>query len=1169
MDPLSVIGALAAIVQLSTTVGSYIKTTKDATSDRKKLLSEVNATSSLCQTLVDYVELTDQDDFEPWTATFATLAVPDGPLMQFRKVLLLLEERLTASKLRSKLIKTLTWPFSKPEVLEIMASIERQKLLFNIALSNDALRLSIAIRDDVRGIAQGVATIQLEQEEHMLQTRRLADGIGASQKKSILANLSSIDFESTHLDISSRRVDGTGRWLLETQKFIDWLGASRECLWCRGLPGCGKTILASLVIDTMRNPEGSAFFEIEGNLAHHSSLQSKMNGRRGLAIGVAGIYCSYRSQPTIAAMLGSLVSQLAGKLSILPKSLENIGASPPLKALSSAFADIAMLFDEVIIVVDALDECTIREELLRELRKLLDLNMECVVRILVTSRSGIVDIERELGKSSTKIEIRSSEDDVRTFLRRNLAEQADLSLWIEETPAFEAVIIDAILAKISGMFLLARLYTDIIAHIPTKRGVRKAMEALPDGIEDTYKEAWDRICAQRPHQAVIGKKVLAWVIHSARPIRVSEVIYALAIEDGDEELDVEGFIDPKSLTSFCAGLVIINEESNLLSLVHPTTQEYFNSNKAELLPTAHEEIAMTCMTYLRMRPFSDEGALDDLLAFGKRVSDSPMLGYATVYWGTHVYNAGSERLMAETLAFLKHEKARLSASQALLLNIAGEQKLGTEWPEFSNFGPDDKSFEFQSYQSSQMRISGIHLASFFGLESIVRNFLKSGSNIDEPDGEGGTSIHWALMGEQNEMLRWLLEHGANPNINRCETWFRRWDMAGYFTLPITLAAWMNNVNALRLLLQHGAAINQSQKTTSNKEGDNEWNALSTALYAKALYAEKDEASQFLLEHGADPNLDENGICWPANHGDLEIMKKLLGAGLNEHNMQRAVFAAAESGQLAMLALLLEAGAKADGGPASSSGPPTVNPLVATISNISWLENSAPLECLNLLINAGANVSMICSRTYLYADDFHIGLNVFWSAREDRQTTPLLTAAYFGRCDMIRVLVEKGADLDFGVDQPPFTLPLKAALDREGYECASESEVASSSSVRDTVKLLLELGANPNLCPEVEQARIQQFVTMSDGDYATLDALQYFLRQPRFGEDNHEDSFRERKNQLLRLVDKAAHLRLCGKRDKDRFKQFMDWTEDELDAFDKQRELRAERLDRMIRGPLVN
>lgn len=147
-----------------------------------------------------------------------------------------------------------------------------------------------------------------------------------------------------------------------------------------------------------------------------------------------------------------------------------------------------------------------------------------------------------------------------------------------------------------------------MTSIPTKRGVRKALETLPAGPENTYKEAWERICAQKPQQAELGKKILLWILHSTRPLRVQEVQHALAMEEGDDQLYLDGLVDEQELTSFCAGLVVVDEQSGFIGLVHSTTQEFFQQRKQELFPLAHEIIATTCITYLCTKDFKDSGA---------------------------------------------------------------------------------------------------------------------------------------------------------------------------------------------------------------------------------------------------------------------------------------------------------------------------------------------------------------------------------------------------------------------------------------------------------------------------------------------------------------------------------------------------------------------------------
>ncbi|KAH6909816.1 hypothetical protein BKA70DRAFT_176890 [Coprinopsis sp. MPI-PUGE-AT-0042] len=58
------------------------------------------------------------------------------------------------------------------------------------------------------------------------------------------------NLRKVHLDVLSKATPGTGTWLFKTDIFILWLDpcGSFKILWGTGIPGAGKTVLASIVI---------------------------------------------------------------------------------------------------------------------------------------------------------------------------------------------------------------------------------------------------------------------------------------------------------------------------------------------------------------------------------------------------------------------------------------------------------------------------------------------------------------------------------------------------------------------------------------------------------------------------------------------------------------------------------------------------------------------------------------------------------------------------------------------------------------------------------------------------------------------------------------------------------------------------------------------------------
>ncbi|KAJ7800176.1 hypothetical protein B0H14DRAFT_1695342 [Mycena olivaceomarginata] len=67
------------------------------------------------------------------------------------------------------------------------------------------------------------------------------------ERKEIIEWLSPINFFLRHADISQARQHGTGGWLLADPHFQEWEAGSGRTLWCHGIPGAGKTVLASMV----------------------------------------------------------------------------------------------------------------------------------------------------------------------------------------------------------------------------------------------------------------------------------------------------------------------------------------------------------------------------------------------------------------------------------------------------------------------------------------------------------------------------------------------------------------------------------------------------------------------------------------------------------------------------------------------------------------------------------------------------------------------------------------------------------------------------------------------------------------------------------------------------------------------------------------------------------
>ncbi|PKX93970.1 purine and uridine phosphorylase, partial [Aspergillus novofumigatus IBT 16806] len=151
------------------------------------------------------------------------------------------------------------------------------------------------------------------------------------------------DYGPLQSDYFRRRQAGTGEWLLNSMEFQMWLKTSRGTLFCPGIPGAGKTILTSVVINYLTRRT----FE-DGSL------------------GVAYVYCNFqrKDEQTADRLLSSLLKQLSGRLPTIPGEVSNLynqhktdRTRPSLEEISRTLYSVAVKYSRVFILVDALDEC--------------------------------------------------------------------------------------------------------------------------------------------------------------------------------------------------------------------------------------------------------------------------------------------------------------------------------------------------------------------------------------------------------------------------------------------------------------------------------------------------------------------------------------------------------------------------------------------------------------------------------------------------------------------------------------------------------------------------------------------------------------------------------------------------------------------------------------------
>jgi Cdc6-like AAA superfamily ATPase len=223
----------------------------------------------------------------------------------------------------------------------------------------------------------------------------------------ILKWLTPMDYGTQQSDILKRRQAGTGQWLLDSAEYQTWLNTDKQTLFCPGIPGAGKTVLTSVIVD-------------------HLTTQFSY----GLSIGMAYIYCNFqrKDEQKVDNLLASLLKQLTQSCSSLPRSVKQLydrhyakRTRPSLDDIAQTLQSVTAMYSRGFIIVDALDECQVYNSCRATfLSNLFHLQTKCGVNIFATSRS-IPEITKKFN-GSTILEIVAHDEDVRSYLDSQISQ---------------------------------------------------------------------------------------------------------------------------------------------------------------------------------------------------------------------------------------------------------------------------------------------------------------------------------------------------------------------------------------------------------------------------------------------------------------------------------------------------------------------------------------------------------------------------------------------------------------------------------------------------------------------------------------------------------------------------------------------------------------------------
>ncbi|KAF8527663.1 hypothetical protein JB92DRAFT_2698293, partial [Gautieria morchelliformis] len=454
--------------------------------------------------------------------------------------------------------------------------------------------------------------------------------------------------------------------------------------------------------------------------------------------------------------------------------------------LKSTLKSIISTFEDVYIILDALDECTDRHRFLGLIKEIQGWNFD-TLHLLATSREEH-DIEktlRDLVSHQVSMDEGLVDSDIRRYVSRKLEDDNKLSKYsAEKKETIKTTLIDGA----HGMFRWVVCQLDALRTCRSPYELRKTLTNLPKTLYETYDRILLDIDESNREYAL---KLLQWLAFSVDTVSLSQAVEVLATDPDAKTgplFDPERrFDDPWDILTLCSSLVSVTtvpedtlwyheyfkddqERFTTLRLAHFSVREYLVS---ECLRThsklsiyhcdekvANTFIAKTCVAYLLQ--FDQHCISQDCISH-------PLWSYAAEYWIRHAQPDNDDNLTLRRLimGFLQPDSGAYS-----------------NWLDLypRNCYPEKRA--------------PIHYMAEAGLAIVSRDLLENGVDANAQSGKYGNALQVASSEGHHPIVELLLERGADVNAQ-----------GGEYGNALQAASSKGNHAIVELLLEKQADVN--------------------------------------------------------------------------------------------------------------------------------------------------------------------------------------------------------------------------------------------------------------------------------------------------------------------------------------------------------------------------
>lgn len=774
------------------------------------------------------------------------------------------------------------------------------------------------------------------------------------------------------IDTKGQRVAGTCEWITENEHYRSWLSCEKQLLWISGGPGKGKTMLSIFLTKEL---EKVTEHKKDATLLYFfcSHQDSRLNSAVAILRGL--LYQIITKHP-------HLIKHVAPHFDG-PNTIHNTVSSAAALwiTLERCLQDTAT--GTIFCILDGLDECEGISSLVAKFVNLSSRRDSSTIaerfQLAVSSR----DVSGLAGFTRLKLDPDSEEQvnsDIQLFISAKIDEISKIEGFNED---IRAHIQRTLLKHAEGTFLWVGFLMNELCQKKTCVDLLETLHDFPKGLDAVYRRMLLQI---ENHHRKTASAILRWVMLAFRPLTLKELAAAISLKSHALVNNSQAIRDH---ITWCGAFLKIRDDE--VGLVHQSAQDYllreypnentwlkqfgFNADIANL------EIAQICFSYIQNSPIAKKPLkLDDA-----EFQDFPLLNYAVINWADHLRDAennANDFDQSDTF-FYRSSDLRINWWQTLSELVDLKDLCRTFLPP-------------------------LHIAAYFGILSWVQKLLKKSSLMklisnpaNEKDSKGWTALMWAALGDQEDVMQLLVDHGANVNVM---------DSTKENT-ALLLAIKGDNKVPVQLLLESGANTNINYHPHG-------W----TALHLTSIHGDN-AIIQLLVDHGANINAiqcakGQAPLHLAALFGKAATVQLLLSYGVNvnvrssDHGFT-ALFYAAIQGHEATVQVLLDHGADID---------------MKDFDGFTALHLAVKQEnevLVQLLLDHGADVNI---RGY------------------DNDFTALYSAVLSGHPKIVLLLLNYGADIN-------------KRYSKDGY---TTLHISASQGQEDLVQLLLDHGADKDM-----------------------------------------------------------------------------------------------------------